>query len=192
MEKKFEIEGPIEQDPQEQDCNCSCTGVYIALVVFIVLFLTTASLFVYYQFYVGKINGDYKFDWSMNKKNTDYAMLKQLSDSNNSLKTKLDNCSASLTASANLSALFPNTPGNEMYYVQLGAFRTYDFTKYEPNLVNMFVESTGGLNKLIIGGFQKFTDACELKKDLNGAGFKGIFIVKKVDGKRILFTESCP
>lgn len=194
MEKKFELEGPIEQENRDDGTDTRGNGVYILLVIFIILFLTIASLFVYYQFYVGKINNEYKFNWSLEKKNPGAALVKTLDSENKALKARLDSIAQGLLnpGQVNPCTLFsPNTAG-EMYYVQLGAFKSFDFTKYEPSLVNTFVDSENGFNKLIIGGFQDFTEACNLKRDLLGAGFKGVWIIKKVDGQRVQFETTCP
>ena len=194
MEKKFEIDGPIETENQNEDTNTHGFGVYIFLVVFVILFLTTASFFVYYQFYIGKINGEYKFNWSLEKGNSGLALVNALNQENKTLKLRLDSLSNGTVKSGQPASgsLFSANVSGEVYYVQLGAFKTFDFTKYEPSLVNMFVDSENGLNKLIVGGFQDFTEACSLRRDLTSAGIKGVWIIKKVDGKRVKFEANCP
>jgi cell division septation protein DedD len=92
---------------------------------------------------------------------------------------------------ASSQSLFTANTTGEVYYVQIGAFKNIDFQKYDPNLVNMFVEVADGMNKLIIGGFLNFDDACNLRKDIVRIGIKNAFIVKKVDGVRVKFSQWC-
>jgi hypothetical protein len=187
MDPKFEIEGELDEeidDDEEEEGRGA--GIYILLAVFILLFLVSASLLVYYQFYKGKG----QFEWSLQKKNaiaadTNVAYLKMQHDSS---VTQLDSLKNIIATS---QSLFTKTTTGEVYYVQIGAFRNIDFTKYESNLVNMFVEVADGMNKLIIGGFLNFDDACSFKKDIVRIGIKDAFIVKKVDGVRVKFVQWC-
>jgi hypothetical protein len=193
MEKKFEIEDLVDQETPEVEHRCNCTASYILMVIFIIFFLTTATLLVYYQFYIGKSDGKYVFDWSLKKKNTSYLVVKKLEKQNKLIQSRLDSCSSGLGISpGSQSSLFSNPNSGDIYCVQLGAFRSFDFKKYEPSMVNMFVDSENGMNKLIVGGFSEFTDACEFKRDLVNVGIKGVFIIKKVDGKRVTFDSPCP
>ena len=64
MDTKFEIEGELEEDYEEEDNRGA--GIYILLAVFILLFLVSASLLVYYQFY----KGHGQFEWSLQKNNS--------------------------------------------------------------------------------------------------------------------------
>jgi hypothetical protein len=185
-----ELENEEEEEEEEEESNGGRgTGIYILLVAFIILFLTTASFFVYFQFYAGKG----KFVWNLTKKNvivekTDTTAVSLIKKQNDSLVTQLDSIKALLSSSA---SLFTTKTQGEVYYVQIGAFRKFDFTKYNSNLVNMFVEVTDGYNKLIIGGFDKFDDACSFRKDIIKMGIKDAFIVKKVNGQRVNFRQMC-
>jgi len=190
MDAKFEIEGEleeeIEEEDEEQEEESRSVWVYILLAVFILLFLVSASLLVYYQFY----KGHGQFEWSLQKKNakvvdTSVSYLKMQRDSS---LTQLDSLKKIIASSQSLFTV--NTVG-EVYYVQIGAFRNIDFTKYSSNMVNMFVEVADGMNKLIIGGFTNFDDACSFRKDIIRIGIKGAFIVKKVNGIRVKFSQWC-
>lgn len=185
MDPKFEIEGELEEEIEEEE-DSRGVGVYILLAVFIFLFLVSASLLVYYQFY----KGHGQFEWLLQKKNapvgdTSVTYIKMQRDSS---LTQLDSLKNMIASS---QSLFTKTTTGEVYYVQIGAFRNTDFTKYDPNLVNMFVEVADGMNKLIIGGFLNFDDACSFRKDIVRIGIKGAFIVKKVDGVRVKFSQWC-
>lgn len=210
-EKKFEIEGQIENNDQfeeefEEEFEERGPWVYIFLVIFIILFLSVASLFVYYQFYV-----DGKFQFSMKKRtSTNIVIDEELKKENTLLNEKVDsleniilnmdtsstestfNNNVDNSASLNQDApdLFSQEQAGEKYEVQIGAFRTYDFSKYDQNLVNMNVEVEDGFNKLVIGRFQSFDEACEFRQDLKSIGINS-FIVKKVDGKRVKFNKWC-
>lgn len=184
MDTKFEIEGELEEDYEEEDNRGA--GIYILLAVFILLFLVSASLLVYYQFY----KGHGQFEWSLQKNNSglgnnSVSYLKMQRDSS---LTQLDSLKNIISSS---QSLFTKATAGEVYYVQIGAFRNSDFTKYDPNMVNMFVEVADGMNKLIIGGFTNFDDACNFRKDIVRIGVKGAFIVKKVDGVRVKFNQWC-
>jgi len=190
MDPKFEMEGEPEQESdeelEEEEEESRGVGIYILLAVFIFLFIVSTSLLVYYQFY----KGHGKFQWSMQKNSTAAAdtSVSYLKMQRDSSLTQLDSLK---TIMANSQSLFTKATTGEVYYVQIGAFRNTDFTKYDPNLVNMFVEVADGMNKLIIGGFLNFDDACGFRKDIIRIGIKDAFIVKKVDGVRVKFNQWC-
>lgn len=189
MDAKFEIEGELEEEieEEEQEEESRSVWVYILLAVFILLFLLSASLLVYYQFY----KGHGQFEWSLQKRNTtavtdtSVTYLKMQRDSS---LTQLDSLKNIIASS---QSLFTASTAGEVYYVQIGAFKELDFTKYSPNMVNMFVEVADGMNKLIIGGFTNFDNACNFRKDIVRIGIKGAFIVKKVNGERVKFNKWC-
>ena len=188
MDAKFEIEGELENEneEEEEEEESRSVWVYILLAVFILLFIVSGSLLVYYQFY----KGHGQFEWSLQKKNalvadTSVHYYKMQRDSS---LTQLDSLKKIIASSQSLFTA--NTTG-EVYYVQIGAFKNIDFTKYSANMVNMFVEVADGMNKLIIGGFTNFDDACSFRKDIIRIGIKGAFIVKKVNGERVKFKQWC-
>jgi hypothetical protein len=189
MDTKFEIEGELDEENEEEEVEESegrGAGIYILLAIFILLFLVSASMLVYYQFY----RGHGKFEWSLQKHPTIAAdtNLAYIVMQRDSTLTQLDSLKNLMTSS---QSLFTSTTAGEVYYVQIGAFRNTDFTKYDPNLVNMFVEVADGMNKLIIGGFLNFDDACSFRKDIIRIGIRDAFIVKKVDGVRVKFNQWC-
>ena len=71
MDAKFEIEGELENEneEEEEEEESRSVWVYILLAVFILLFLVSSSLLVYYQFY----KGHGQFEWSLQKKNVVFA-----------------------------------------------------------------------------------------------------------------------
>jgi hypothetical protein len=186
MMPRFEIEGEIEDKIEEEEENRG-GGVYLFLAVVILLFLVSASLLVYYQFY----KGQGKFEWTMQKRNTIVAdtitetYLKMQCDSSLAMLDSLRN------AIQSSQSLFTKSTIGEVYYVQIGAFRKTDFTRYDSNLVNMFVDVSDGMNMLIIGGFLNINDACCFRKDMVRIGIEDAFVVKKVDGVRVKFDQWC-
>jgi hypothetical protein len=193
MEKKFEFDGAEEQEQAFEKNQSNNTTLSVLLVVFIILFLTCAAFLVYYQFYMGKSGNKFVFNWSLEKKNTAYMAVKGLEQENKLFKARIDSLSSGKAGSFyNQSSMFTNPSTGEVYCVQIGAFKSFNFNKYEPGMVNMFVDKENGLNKLIIGGFTNFEDACQFRKDLRGSGIKGVFIIKKVDGKKVPFESTCP
>jgi hypothetical protein len=191
MDAKFEIEGELENDQEEveeeeQEEESRSIWAYILLAVFILLFLVSSSLLVYFQFY----KGQGQFEWSLQKRgasvsDTSITYYKLQRDSS---LTQLDSLKNIIASS---SSLFTTNTTGEVYYVQIGAFKNINFTKYSANMVNMFVEVADGMNKLIIGGFTNFDDACSFRKDIVRIGIKGAFIVKKVNGERVKFSQWC-
>jgi flagellar basal body-associated protein FliL len=190
MDAKFEIEGELDEDVEDdeelEEEESRSVWVYILLAVFILLFLISSSLLVYYQFYKGQGH----FEWSLQKKNAVVAdtNITNLKLQHDSALTQLDSLKNIVASSQSLFTA--NTTG-EVYYVQIGAFRNINFAKYSQNMVNMFVEVTDGVNKLIIGGFTNFDDACSFRKDIVRIGIKDAFIVKKVNGERVKFRQWC-
>jgi hypothetical protein len=189
MDTKFEIEGELEdenEEEEEQEEESRSMWAYILLAVFILLFLISTSLLVYFQFY----KGQGQFEWSLQKRNapvadTSATFYKLQHDSS---LTQLDSLKNIIASS---SSLFTTNTTGEVYYVQIGAFKNINFAKYSANMVNMFVEVADGMNKLIIGGFTNFDDACSFRKDIVRIGIKGAFIVKKVNGERVKFKQWC-
>jgi len=191
-DRKFELDGHIEEEnPEQIEVNPSSRviGIYILLVVFIILFLTSASMFVYFQFYQGKG----KWHFSLEKNLVDLSLTDSVVKENTSLKARLD--SLQLLVEKNTAVdqeLFPTDTLGEMYEVQIGFFRSYDFEGYEDKLINMNTETENGATKLRIGRFTTFEEACKFRKDIIDLGIKGAFIVKKVDGQRVPFDAICP
>lgn len=206
-ETKFELEDSFEEDNEileeeyEEDDERG-NGIYILLAVFIILFLTTASLFIYYQFYLG----DGQWQFSMKKRSTEAVIAnKNLEKENVILSKRIDSLMLANERDTNQSdvvqvsasegsngELFENIYEGTVYEIQMGAFKNYDFTKYAPQLVNMNVDVEDGYNKLVIGRFTSFDDACAFRQDLKLLGLTGTFIVKKVDGQRVKFDKWCP
>lgn len=210
-DKKFEIEGQIEDDElteeledEEEEYYERGPGIYILLVVFIVLFLTVSSLFVYYQFYLGNGNWDFSFKKRVNE---NVLINDDLQEENSELKAKVESLEAELattetnevdtssnasTMASGSSSLFTEDMAGEKFEVQIGAFSTFNFSKYDPNLVNMNVENVNGVDRLTIGRFDNFDDACAFRKDIMAMGIQGAFVIKKVDGKKVKFDAWCP
>ncbi|MFC2113958.1 hypothetical protein ACFLRI_01265 [Bacteroidota bacterium] len=195
-EKRFELEGQIEETEEqleEEEVRERGPLMYILLTVFIILFVTTASLFVYFQFY----QGGGKWSFSLTKQPPDATSINQdLLMKIDNLKAELDSLKQSLPDTSiqiqEYSPLFTEDMQGEKFEVQIGYFKSYDFSLYLPYLVNMNVEKSKGSSKLLIGRFDNFQDACNFRRDMLDIGIQGAFVVKKVDGKRIPFDEKCP
>lgn len=195
--RKFEPESELLTNSEETNGEESAQyptngkGLYFLLALFIILFLTSVSFFVYYQFYQG--NG--KWSFSLKKYNFDKLLLDSLMKENSYLKHEIDSMSANLTgqiAKDSVTGMFPGDLNGEKYEVQIGYFRNFDFTKYAPFLINMNIDSSGNSVKLLIGRFDNVEDACRFRKDIVNLGIKNAFIVKKIDGKRVEFDKPCP
>jgi len=208
-DKKFEIEGQIEEEEfEDEDYNERGPGIYILLVVFIVLFVSILSLFVYYQFY----QGEGKWNFSMKKRGMDnVALNKEMEQENAQLKIQVDSLQnvinqfgqdtnqvvqeappkETISNNGGSSSLFYPDLAGEKYEVQIGAFRNFNFAKYDSKLVNMNVDKENGMQKLVIGRFNTFEEACSFKKDILSLGIQNAFIVKKIDGKRQKFDKWC-
>ena len=193
--RKFEIDGLIENDNSEtveDNSKERGVGIYIVLVVFIVLFLSSVSLFVYYQFYLGSGKWSFNFQKHTEETNT----IQQLAEQNDLLKSAND--SLLLLLDDNVSetlkdkGLFMEDCQDECYEVQIGYFKSFDFSGYEENLVNMNAEKENNAVMLRIGRFSTFDEACRFRKDIIDMGIKGAFIVKKVNSKRVHFDQPCP
>ncbi len=207
-DQKFELEqnldDEIEEELDEEYEEERGPGIYILLAVFIILFLTTLSFFVYYQFYLGEGKWDFSF-----KKRTGSAVVlnKELKQENEMLVARVDSLEQSLATSGSMGTdstsasaindnnggggeIFPQSLAGEKWEVQIGAFTNFDFTKYDPYLQNMNIDKENGVTKLVIGRFNSFDEACAMSKDLKKVGI-GNFIVKKVDGKRVKFNQWC-
>jgi cell division protein FtsN len=216
-EKKFEIEGQPEENEEEQleedfeeDYEEERRGpwVYILLVLFIVLFLSATSLLTYFQFYQGKVDGKHKFEFSLEKKTTSASADQALVDENKELKAKLDSLLNTEIADTSVDDYMaseetdvfeaePETPpttsyAGEKFHVQIGAYSSFPFKNYGNKNVVFKVESIDGLNKIVIGSFDSFDDACAFRKDLMNLGLSGAFIVKTKEGQRVNFDRYCP
>jgi len=194
--RKFEIEGDIESTEEftehNEKENTSGKSVYYFLTLFIILFLTISSLFVYYQFYTG--NG--KWNFSLKKQITPTTDHSNLISENLKLKGVIDSIQQILANNSNdtntFHEIFNDDYIGETYEVQIGFFKTFDLTKLDKNLVNMNVETSNGSTKLLVGKFTTLDEACKFRKDIEDMGIKGAFIVKKTDGKRVAFEAKCP
>jgi len=206
MEKrKFEIEGEVENQideaidneelsdlEEESDSGCNRL-IYILLTIFIFLFLLTATAFVYFQIYQG--NGNW--DFNLTKIDKNYSELEKLRLENRKLTVLVDSLSQiqvekSYSDTSSFQVLFSNDMSGDKYEVQIGFFKSFDFSVYNNNLLNMNVESSNGSHKLLIGRFNSFEEACRFRKDIISIGIQGAFIVKKTDGKRVPFDGTCP
>ena len=197
--RKFEIEGEIESpeeetvEEEEEVSGGNGKWLYILLAVFIILFLTSTSFFVYFQFYQGKG----KWNFSLVRKADANTEMPALTAENNRLKLEIDSLKMIAVQSpaqdtAAYGELFPDNMEGEKYEVQIGFFRSFDFSVYQAALVNMNAETSNGATKLMIGRFNTPEEACKFRNDMIAMGIKGAFVVKKVDGKRVPYEADCP
>jgi hypothetical protein len=188
MHSRFEYDGQLGAQEEE---NNSRNGLYISLVIFIILFLTTVSFLIYFQFYAG--HG--KFRWTFSHRSKDYIALQYTQKQEDTLKAKITTLNllndSLKTYRAVAGTLFTTRIKGEVYFVQIGAFRYFDFSKYESHIVNFFVDKESGLTKLIIGGFDTFDEACTFRDDMKKIGIHDAFIIKKVDGQNVKFNQWC-
>lgn len=209
-ENKFEIEGDIEdndeleieEDEEEFEPRRRGMGTMILMIVFIILFINAAGLFVYYQFYLG----EGKWDLSLKKRTGSIIVMKELESERDSLFFIAD----SLMNNRGIETeTFPVTEEpveevvepqekkpskikGEVYEIQIGAFRTIDLGKYKSNMRSIDVDASSRVDKVVIGSFRNFDDACSFRNDMKKIGFKDAFIVKKVNGNRVDFEGLCP
>ncbi|HPD64994.1 MAG TPA: hypothetical protein P5050_02810 [Bacteroidia bacterium] len=197
--RKFEPESEIlseindnhEEVLDEETSNGK--GLYILLAIFIILFFTTASFFVYFQFYQG--NGQWRF--SLQKHSVDLKLTDSLRTENQQLKKVIDSLSVlaynkQLEDTQTAGPIFTSGISGEKYEVQIGYFKNFSFSRYAPSLINMNIDTVNQSIRLMIGRFDKLEDACRFKKDIVEMGIKNAFIVKKVDGKRVEANIPCP
>ena len=192
--RKFEIDGNFEEEAIDINPDEQRSGGYVPLVlliIFIVLFLTSSSMFVYFQFY----QGDGKWHFSFKKAVYNPELIETLVDENRLLASAIDSLqqrAADINIVDEGAELFQSFTEGESYEVQIGYFRTYDFSQYEGSLLNLNADSEDGAVKLRIGRFSTFEEACRFRKDIVALGISGAFIAKKVDGKRVPFDKHCP
>ncbi len=192
--RKFEIDGNFEDESIDESQDEQRSGGYgplVLLIIFIVLFLASASMFAYFQFY----QGDGKWRFSMKKTTYNPELVEALVAENSLLASVIDSLqqqSLDFNTVYENAELFPAFSEGESYEVQIGYFRTYDFSQYEGALLNLNADSEDGAVKLRIGRFATFEEACRFRKDIITLGIGGAFIVKKIDGKRVPFDRVCP
>ncbi|MEA3496778.1 MAG: SPOR domain-containing protein [Bacteroidota bacterium] len=213
IEENDELTEEFEEDDEEYVSRGR--GIYILLAVFILLFLASLSLFAYFQLYQGDGNWDFSFK---KKSSGNVAVNKGLQEENIMLYSQVDSLNNVIANMENAQIATSETPessetveetsspkpkttgsselfhqdlAGEKYEVQIGAFRSFNFSKYNNNLVNMNVDVKNGLNQLVIGRFSTFKDACVFAKDMKSIGIQNAFVVKKVDGKRVKFSKYC-
>ena len=207
-----------EFEEEDEECEGRGRGIYILLAVFILLFLASLSLFAYFQLYQGDGNWDFSLKKKSSGNDTvnkgvqeKNIMLYSQIDSLNNVIANMENAQIATSESpessetsetveetsspkpkiTGSSELFHQDLAGEKYEVQIGAFRSFNFSKYNNNLVNMNVDIKNGLNQLVIGRFSTFNEACVFAKDMRSIGIQNAFVVKKVDGKRVKFTKYC-
>jgi hypothetical protein len=193
-ETRFTLDGSVEdteeQEELEEEEAQRGPGIYIVLALFIILFLTATSALLYFQCYQG--NG--RWDFSFHKQSSDALLLnEQVLDSNQVLRTYLDSLNTLLLENNEaFHSLFDSADSDVIFEVQIGYFRSFDFSRYDTNLVNMNVEYANGAYKLLVGRFTDFSDACAFRRDMIDMGIKGAFVVKKEFGERVPFNVKCP
>ena len=196
-ETRFELDGHVEDHENDEEIEIEeakrGSGIYILLALFIILFLNSASLFLYFQCYIGQGKWDFTFQkqthLSEKSAQNQEAEIKVL-------MTKMDSLENALSIVSNKyqegTPLFSMNDSGETFEVQIGFFRSFDFNRYDSLLVNMNVEERNGAYKLMIGRFNNFDDACALRRDMIDMGIDGAFVVKKLNGVRESFDEKCP
>ncbi|MBC8343032.1 MAG: hypothetical protein ISR55_03245 [Bacteroidetes bacterium] len=194
---RFELDGHVENPDGDEFIEPEVPkrgpGLYILLALFIILFLTSLSLFVYFQFYLGQGKWDFSFEKHNIQQNSSQLLLEE---NNQRLQNLVDSIELlKVDTSAGFQPgdpLFSEDGSGEVYEVQIGFFKSFDFDRYDSQLVNMNVEYSNGASKLLIGRFQNFEDACAFRREIIDIGIKGAFVVKKVNGVREDFDAICP
>gem|GEM_PF-1933275 len=199
---KFEIEGEIEHNDEEviesekeeeEVTENGNKGIVFLLFLFVFLFLVSASAFVYFQFYQG--NG--KWEWSLQRHNSEKNDLTKVLSENKKLSAIIDSITqvqlkSNYSDTGTYQPIFTNDMSGDKYEVQIGFFKSFDFSVYNESLVNMNVENSNGSVKLLIGRFNTFEEACKFRQDIIDLGIKGAFVAKKTNGKRVPFDGQCP
>lgn len=170
------------------------------LILFIILFLVSTGLLFYYQFYQGSDGWRFSFK----KQEISVTEAEQLKNNNKKLEASLDSMKTELKEKATkVDMLQENqTTGGggsskggadisgTYYEVQVGAFKSFDFDRYNHNVTNLTFVNKGGLKKLNLGRFKKPNPARAFRRDLVKLGLEDAFIVKKENGQRIKIIES--
>jgi hypothetical protein len=196
----FELEAKTEDYSADTKKKKNSNIHSILLTLFIFLFICTSLLFVYYQFFIGRIEDKAVWDFTLRKRTNNILTLYEALRKNSALRKQVDSletiCKSfpdtSLYALPVSSGLFDSEIKGVQYQVQIGAFKEYDFSRYNKHLVNMNTDIVNGMTTLLIGRFETFGEACKFRSDLIAMGVKDAFIIKTVDGKRVPFDEYCP
>jgi len=164
------------------------------LFIFLILFLFTLSMLVYFQFYQGY--GKWRF--TLLHKSNDTTLLlsikSTLPDSSLSPKKQIKGATKDSSKSIIDSIHSKNTPilpnivdsiaTGTVYEVQIGTFENYELKKYNAVFNNLHEEKTGNRTKLTLGRFYSGKEANEFKRDMVKLGIKDAWVVKKVNGVR--------
>lgn len=190
-EKKFEVKDN-EEEYEELEEN-GRGGLIATLVIFIILFLVSTGLLFYYHFYLG--NG--KWDFTFQKRNVMTADVKNLENENAALSSKIDSLETVIVNNQTVGEPEPqnNPPVSRTkmtgtyYEVQIGAFQSFDPSKYDQHLTNLEIDYEQGMVKLTIGQFKDLSMARQFRRDIARMGIKDAFIVQKDNGKRVKIMD---
>lgn len=72
-----------------------------------------------------------------------------------------------------------------VFKVQIGAFNQREIPKELDQSVNLDIEETNGMDKVMLGQFRQYYKADELQKQLRAMGVENAWIVAYEDGQRV-------
>lgn len=181
--------------------------------IFLVLFLITFSLLVYYQFYDGqsmKISFAHKstagitridsigneFKAQLETLENQQKIIAELRDKIKELHEKnfeiLSDSGKTVSTPIIASPDKNSSPAvniNSGTYFQIQVIALQDYhPDFGASNFNFYVDKEGGYSKMLIGALQNEKDAKLLYEKVKKSGFDDAFIVKKVNGKRVEYN----
>ena len=156
-------------------------GLSTQAIIFLILFILSTGLLVYYQFY--DTGGKWRF--SMVHKPATIADTTKKAPKDTTLAPK-DTLAKPDSTKTTTAVTKPSVlPTGTVYMVQIGTFEGYDLSKFNGQYNKYIHEETDGkLTKLTLGEFEKADDAKAFLAEIKKMGVKGAWIVKIVDGVR--------
>ncbi len=193
VEKEKEVHNKFE--------NLAALSISLGMLLALCL-----GLLLYYQFYEG--NGNWRFTLKHKANDTTFMatlvpQLQQLQAMNDILKNlKPDTVKVIETVEVPAPAEIPEeepvmpasqvdvyTPDpNKKYLVQIGAFKSFDLSKFKPGMEVMEQHKINGLNTVTIGRFSTQKEAELFAKDVTALGIKNPLIAKLENGKPVVIT----
>lgn len=195
-----DVDNEEEEDEDYEEVEGSGKGMVTGfLIVFIILFVASTSLLVYFQF----VQPDGSFKVTFKKRQTPVQQAEQLKQDKKQLQQTVDSLKKanqkqvaivdSLRGSSSSSG--SNQGGASIsgtyYEVQIGAFESFSFDRYGDKVTNLtFKKGNDGVLKLTLGRFKEANAARAFRRDIVDIGLEDAFIAKMKNGKRIDIIKS--
>lgn len=199
-EEEDEDEEEEDYEEVEEGGKGTLTGF---LILFILLFIATAGLLGYFQFY----QPDGSFKLTFQKRQITATQVNDLKQENQQLTQVVDSLKQenqqkqALVDSMQNSAKGSDGPGNASfaggaaisgtyYLVQIGAFESFSFDRYGDNVTNLTFQNNDGVLKLTLGRFKEANAARAFRRDLVEIGMEDAFVAKMENGERVKIIKS--